>query len=415
MGIFLVVSVALLLIVTLVQVLRVGELIGKSKDQDINEVTDQDNKLNGILFLITIPAFLGFVIWQMIKWNDFLLPSASSLHGSKIDDLMAVSMGLILIVFFILTPILFFFAYKYRGKTGNKAYYFSHNNKLEITWTIVPTIILTVLIIYGLKTWDEVMNQDHSDAIVVEIFSEQFAWRARYAGTDKVLGPADYRLITDENPLGVITTDNITKRISILKEEYLEMDSFLLKFPWSFTKDSIKNRMSENLKLQKDIPNLLIDYKDQLKYVYDDKEIDLAKGKVIYLPVNKKVLFKFRSRDVIHSAFIPHMRVQMNCVPGMTTQFAFTPTRTTKEMRKDPKIIKQMKIINQIREDKRKETGSNDPKDFEFDYVLMCNKICGASHFAMKMIIKVVSQEEYDEWINNPDSYKSFNTFTLKQ
>jgi len=84
--------------------------------------------------------------------------------------------------------------------------------------------------------------------------------------------------------------------------------------------------------------------------------------KELHLPVGKKVLFKFRSQDVIHSAYFPHFRAQMNCVPGTTTQFAFTPTITTKDM---------------------KEQLDNDL----FEYVLLCNKICGNAHYNMQMKI----------------------------
>ena len=147
--------IALVVILTIaasVQLVRVNELLSEITDKDTNAVTDDDNKKNGILFLLTIPLFMGFVVWQMVTWDHLLLPPASSIHGAEIDSLMKVSMTLILVVFFILTPMLFFFAYKYRGKKGNTAYFFSHNNKLEIIWTVVPTIILTVLIVYGLKT-----------------------------------------------------------------------------------------------------------------------------------------------------------------------------------------------------------------------------------------------------------------------
>ena len=120
--------VVLLIIATLVQITRVSELLSELKNQDVNKVTDNDNKTQGVLFLVVGGAFLIFVVWQMITWNHFLLPPASSVHGSEIDSLMKVSMGLILVLFFILTPLLFFFAYKYRGNKNNTAYFFSHNN-----------------------------------------------------------------------------------------------------------------------------------------------------------------------------------------------------------------------------------------------------------------------------------------------
>ena len=101
---------------------------------------------------------------------------------------------------------------------------------------------------------------------------------------------------------------------------------------------------------------------------------------------------KMRSRDVIHSAFMPHFRAQMNCVPGMVTEFRFTPNKTTAEMRKDPYVIKMMKEINDVRAKQNKEP-------IEFDFMLLCNKICGGSHYNMPMTIIVESEKDYNAWI----------------
>lgn len=303
--------VAVLIVATLVQITRVSELLSAIKKKDTNSVTDSNNKTQGILFLVVGSGFILFVVWQMIAWNHLLLPPASSVHGAEIDSLMKVSMGLILIVFFTLTPILFFFAYKYRGKKGNTAYFFAHNNKLEVVWTVIPTIILTVLIVYGLRTWERSMNPDLSNAKVIEIYAEQFKWTARESGIDNMLGKSNYTLVTDRNALGV------------------DMD------------DSHSN---------------------------DDKIV-----REVHLVVDKPVLLKFRAKDVIHSAFLPHFRVQMNCVPGLSTQFAFTPTKTTAEMK--------------------------DQEGNDFEYVLLCNKICGAAHYNMQMSFVVETQQEYDIWI----------------
>lgn len=316
--------VVILAIAALVQLVRVNELLSEITNEDTNAVTDDDNNKNGIFFLLTIPLFLGFVVWQMVTWDHLLLPPASSLHGAEIDSLMKVSMTLILIVFFALTPMLFFFAYKYRGKKGNTAYFFSHNNKLEVVWTVVPTIILTALIIFGLRTWDRAMNPDLSQASIIEVYSKQFDWTARYAGDDNVLGQSSYLLVKGKNTLGV----------------------------------------------------------DML----DEQSSDDIVTREVHLPVNKPVLLKFRSRDVIHSAFLPHFRVQMNCVPGLSTQFGFTPTKTTEEMK------------------------SQEGEDFE--YVLLCNKICGAAHFNMQMKFIVESEEDYNKWIASQKSLET--TLTLK-
>ena len=112
----------------------------------------------------------------------------------------------------------------------------------------------------------------------------------------------------------------------------------------------------------------------------------------IHLPVGKPVLFKFRSQDVIHSAYMPHFRAQMNCVPGMETHFQFTPTLTTAEIRQDPEVIAKVERINAIRSAKGQEL-------YEYDYILMCNKICGSAHYNMQMNIVVEAQADYDAWV----------------
>ena len=316
--------VLLLTIAAMVQLVRVNELLSEITNKDPNAVTDEDNNKNGILFLIIGFGFLVFVVWQMITWDHLLLPPASSIHGAEIDTLMKVSMALILVVFFALSPMLFYFAYKYRGREGNKAYFFAHNNKLEVAWTVIPTIILTALIIYGLRTWDRAMNPDISKATVIEVYSKQFDWTARYSGSDNILGDANYKLVEGRNTLGVDINDKNSADDIVVRE--------------------------------------------------------------VHLPVNKPVLLKFRSRDVIHSAYLPHFRVQMNCVPGLSTQFAFTPTKTTAEMKED--------------------------EGEEFEYVLLCNKICGSAHFNMQMKFIVESEEDYNKWL---DAQKTIqNSLTLK-
>jgi len=315
--------IAFLIIVTLVQILRVSELLSEINNTDVNEVTDEDNDTQGKLYLLILFLFLGFVAWQMISWNHLLLPEASSEHGIIIDGLMSFSMNLILVVFFILTPILFYYAYRYRGKKNQAAYYYTHNNKLEIIWTVIPTIVLTGVIIYGLQTWNKAMNPDTTHSKVIEVYARQFDWTARYSGEDNKLGNANYKLVKGRNQLGVDMTD-------------------------ANAEDDIVVR-----------------------------EVHLVKG--------ESVLLKFRSQDVIHSAYLPYFRVQMNCVPGMTTQFAFTPTKTTAEMRA---------------------TEGDD-----FDYILLCNKICGVAHYNMQMKFVVETREEYDSWLAEQKTLK--NTLTL--
>ena len=125
------------------------------------------------------------------------------------------------------------------------------------------------------------------------------------------------------------------------------------------------------------------------------------------IPKGRHIAFKFRSRDVIHSAYMPHFRAQMNCVPGMITEFSFVPTVTTAEMREEPGIVSKVAKINEIRTQRRANGEVDNVDEYTFDYLLLCNKICGASHYNMQMKIVVETQEEYEAWIKEQKEFKN--------
>ena len=140
-------------------------------------------------------AFVGFIyvftIYSLYAWGDLVLGTPASEHGPDYDNLMFISLAIIFFVQTITQFLLHYFAFKYRGKEGQKALYFADNNKLEAVWTIIPVIVLAGLIMYGLFTWNNIMfvdEEDKQDAIVIELYAKQFGWEARYAGDDKTLG-----------------------------------------------------------------------------------------------------------------------------------------------------------------------------------------------------------------------------------
>lgn len=276
------------------------------------------DKINGILFAIILILGLYGTYWSYTVHGAQILPAAGSEHGVKIDSMFSVTMILTTIVLVLTHIALFSFAYLYNSSKKRKAYYYPHNNTLEKYWTVIPAIVLTVLVLMGFFTWRGITNiskQDRESAIQVDVTAYQFAWAVRYAGKDNVNGRKNFKLIGGLNGLN----------------------------------------------------NLGLDLADKANY--DDLKVN-----EIVLPVNKSVRFTLSSQDVIHSFYMPHFRVQMNCVPGMNTYFQFTPTKTTQEMRQD----------------------TDNPK---FDYNLLCAKICGGSHYNMQFKVRVVSNREYMEWI----------------
>ena len=135
---------------------------------------------------------------------------------------------------------------------------------------------------------------------------------------------------------------------------------------------------------------------------------DIVVTQEFHLPVNRKVIFKFRSQDVLHSAYMPHFRAQMNCVPGMITEFAFTPTITTADMRMNSDVVDKVNRINKIRYENSKELTANGEEalePYQFDYLLLCAKICGASHYNMQMKIVVESEKDYEKWLSEQKTF----------
>ncbi len=335
--------VILFIAIAIWQVVKMLDL-AKANIKSSQVASDKDNRVNGILMLVFLAFIYIITIVSFIKWGDLpLISNAASEHGPQIDNLMIISMIIIFIVQTVTQFLLHWFAFKYKGEKGKKALFFADNNMLEAIWTIIPVITLAGLIIYGLFTWNDIMNvREDEETLVVELYAQQFNWKARYAGDDNTLGKANVRLIDIDraNILGVDESDPNAQDDVITTE--------------------------------------------------------------LHLPVNRPVIFKMRSQDVLHSAYMPHFRAQMNCVPGMITQFGFTPTITTAEMRQDPDMIKKIKNINNIRTENSKvlvAKGEEALDPYEFDYLLLCNKICGKSHYNMQMKIIVETQEEYEAWI----------------
>lgn len=341
----LIVVVVILAAIAMYQLSKIFALTQVGEHADNSEIAnDNDNKVNGYLMF----AFLGFIyiftIYSVVKWGSFpLIGNSASEHGPEIDRLMWISLIIIFFVQTVTQAFLHYFSFKYYGRKGQKAVFYADNNKLEVIWTIIPAIVLAGLILYGLYAWTNIMfvDEENEDVMIVEIYAKQFGWEVRYAGEDNVLGKANVRYIQGANTLGIDLSD----------------------------------------------PNAADD----------------IQANEMYLPKDKKVVFYIRSQDVLHSAYMPHFRAQMNCVPGMVTKFAFTPTVTTAEMREREFMKEKVAGINQLRVEKNKvlaAKGEETLDPYTFDYLLLCNKICGSSHYNMQMRIVVVEQDEFKNWIS---------------
>lgn len=339
----LVIIVLVLLAVALWQLTKIFDLTQVGSNVDKSEVaTDDDNNVQGYIMFAFIAFLYIFTIYGLFKWGPLVLHTPASEHGAEVDNLMNITWILIFIVQAITQVLLHYFAFKYRGKKDQKALYFADNNKLEAVWSVIPAVVLAGLILYGLYAWTNIMFVDEDeDTIVIELYAQQFNWKARYAGEDNVLGKANVRLIEGVNSLGVDMADPYSQDDIVVTE--------------------------------------------------------------LHIPKGKKVHFKMRSQDVLHSAYFPHFRAQMNVVPGMVTEFAFTPVYTTAEYRELPYMIEKVAHINDLRVKKSAELvakGETGLDPYTFDYLLLCNKICGASHYNMQMKVIVDTPEDYKKWIS---------------
>ncbi|MBI3510387.1 MAG: cytochrome c oxidase subunit II [Bacteroidetes bacterium] len=314
---YLIYLILILAVAAMWQFVRVVEFSAKLKGIDPNKVTERDNRMNGRLMMVFYFWLMAFFVWQFYSYKDRLLPQSGSYHGEEIDWLLNFNFVIVIIIFVITNFTLFYMGWKYYGRDGQKAHYYTHNNRLEMAWTGVPAVVLFVIIFLGIRLWNTTMDAPAKGTRIVEIYARQFQWSIRYSGNDNILGKANYLLIQGANELGLDSTD---------------------------------------------------------KNGYDDVIVN-GPADTLFLPVDEEVDFHMRSRDVLHSAYFPHFRAQMNVVPGMVTYFHFKPKYTTKQMREIT-------------------------KNPQFDYILLCNKICGASHWNMQMKIVVGTRKEYDDFMS---------------
>jgi len=371
--------------IALAQLIRVYELSSKLRKSGEHEINNKDNHINGLLmFVFMILTFVGF-FYLMLKYGWTGRGTAASTQGVETDWLLNLNFIIILIAYFITNFLLFYFSYKYVRKPGVKAYFYPHNNKLEMIWTIVPAIVLAVIIILGLKSWTKITSPAEADAIRIELFAKQYAWTARYAGLDNELGKYDYKLTTDNNELALITSNTIDSSIAIMSKEILSLTK-LLNNRDTILNDSVIVVRRNTLSVKERLFRLVT----QIKENHDKKADaavwdDIIQKDTLYLCKGENYEFNLRARDVLHSAYFPHFRIQMNAVPGMTTRMKLTPNMTTEQMRAE----------------------KNNPN---FNFVLMCNKICGGAHYKMKMIVVVKDKASYKKWM----AQKNKETFKMK-
>jgi cytochrome c oxidase subunit 2 len=440
----LILLVIVLGLVAAVQLSKVYQLSSALRGKREEDISIADNRLNGGMFLAFMVVFYASFVWLLVKYGSYGTPPASE-HGQAVDRLMDFNMAIIFVVFFIVNTLLFWFAAKYYHRPDRKARFFVHDTRLELVWTVIPSVVFFI-IAYGLQTWNEMTGEASEDALRVELYSKQFDWTARYPGSDGEFGQANYNLITPMNALGIVTQEGVDDALSEIEEKIAKVENeinyekgrllserasieeelhgghgshghdahadhddhaghdhgnhegheyalearlaeidhmldsdkviILTEAAFEAKEDKLYRLMRHRQRIQ-EIRNFNFD--GELTSWQSGMDDQIVKGE-FHLPVGREVEFVFRSRDVIHSAYMPQFRAQMNTVPGVPTRFKMTPTITTDSMR--------MVLDNP-----------------DFDYVLLCNKVCGAAHFNMQMKLVIESQESYDAWMSEQGEF----------
>ncbi len=402
----------LVFVVLMVLVLANAFDISKYTAKITGRETVNQNNVNKWIMLFFMIAGFAAVIWEYQTHGAMiLLNDSSSAHGVDYDSMFTITLVLTTIVFFITQALLFYFSFRYAHQDGRKALYYSHNNRLEVVWTFIPAVVLTVLVLRGHQTWKSVVYaEDNYNGKMhsIEVFAYQFGWKARYAGDDGIMGNVDYKFISGKNELGLAYKPEVDSLVVDLKKQIAAdeasiknlnttiLDGLMADFTAAENLRDYKNMES----VQKEIDAVKNgDRLDELKAsikrktkqierilaIQNDKKLfastftsaamDDIITQEIHLAKDSLVTLNFRSKDIIHSAWLPHFRAQMNVVPGMPTKFTFRPTKSTEEA--------------------KKERGE------EFEYYLYCNKICGVSHYNMKIKVVVESQEKVNEWLKS--------------
>ena len=253
----------------------------------------------------------------MTEWLG--LPPLAATHGGQIDSLIGW-MHVFMLILFVGWGAFFVYALvrfrRSRNPVANYAGVKSHTSSyLEVGVLVVEMVLLFG---FSLPLWAARVDRmpSESEALVVHVTAEQFAWNVRYAGPDGQFGRTDIKLIDlQTNPLGVDRSDPVAKD-------------------------------------------------------------DVTTLNQLYLPVNKPVIVKLRSKDVIHSFGVPEFRVKQDAIPGLTIPIWFVPDVTTTDMR----------------------TRTGDP---EFQYEIACAQLCGLGHYRMRGFVTVLSTEDFQKWMDD--------------
>jgi cytochrome c oxidase subunit 2 len=268
-----VVLIVVMIFVVIFQIAKASEYVSVLKGEEKSR--KQNNRINAFLMMaFLVFGLLGAWWCNELYYGKTLFPQGSaSVEGEKIDLMLLITIAVTGVVFVITQVLLFWFSFKYQERDNKKAYFFPHNTKLELIWTTVPAIFLTVLVVFGLKYWFKITGDAPKDSQLVEITGHQFGWDMRYPGADGIFGKKNFKLY---------------------------------------------NKPAGN--------TLGVDFEDPESH-------DDIRTTDMHLIVDRPVKLIIHAQDVIHDVGLSHFRMKMDAVPGIPTTMWFTPQYTTEEMK----------------------------------------------------------------------------------
>jgi cytochrome c oxidase subunit II len=271
---FFIVAILVLGFLITFQIAKASEYVAVLRGEERSR--KQTNKVNAFMLLVFLIAGLIGVFYCNEQLKGKILGAPASDHGILVDRMLYITIGLTFFVFVVTQIALFWFSYKYQESDTRKAFYYPHNNKLELIWTVIPAITLTVLVGFGIFYWFKITGEAPKNAMIVEVTGKQFGWEFRYPGKDGILGKKYFKEVSDakSNPLGQLWDDPAN---------------------------------------------------------HDD----IYATSEMHLVVNRPVKLIIGAKDVIHDVGLAHFRMKMDAVPGTPTTMWFTPTKTTKQMKEE--------------------------------------------------------------------------------
>jgi len=244
----------------------------------------------------------------MKEFLDYWMPPDYSAHGPELDALSLYVHWLMLVLFIGWGLLFIFMLMRFRKSKHPTAVY--HGTKSHVSkWAEIGVFVIECVLLFGISipAWSRWTTRPEKavNPLEVRVVGEQFAWNIHYPGPDHVFGRTGPGFVTSSNPLGIDPSD----------------------------------------------PNA----KD-----------DVASLNQFHMEINRDVIVRLTSKDVIHSFFLPYMRVKQDAIPGMEVPVHFKPTHTT---------------------------GTE-------TWEIACAQLCGLGHYRMKGQYRVDTKADFDKWMS---------------